>query len=222
MISKRLFSRIAAIGASAFLVGCGGGGSMDKVVGSHHSITDEKAIAEPFSKISVAVPCKFEIHQGDKQGVKVRIDDNLLEHFHTNVVGDTLNVTRCANWTNAGECVVEVTCPNLSAVAITGAANGVVDNVKAETFNVTLSGAGDLRAAGAADKVKIAISGAGNVDLGDVKCKSATVTMSGAGGAVVNSSENLNASISGVGSVRYKGKPEIKKQISGTGAVVSI
>lgn len=205
---------------SLVLAGCGS--SMDRVQGSQKPITDERPIEAAFTKIDVEVPCKFQVHQGDKQSVKIFTDDNLLEHLHTDVVGDSLKVTRCANWTNASVCQIEVTCPSVNSISIKGAANGVVDKVADKTFDVSISGAGDVRANGACDKVNISISGAGNVDLGEVKCKTASVSMSGAGSAVVYPSDDLNATISGAGSVKYKGKPELHQKVSGVGKVVAI
>jgi len=222
MILKNTICQTVAVGAALLLVGCGGGMS-DNIQGSRTPITDEHPLEGKFSNIQIEIPCKFQVHAGEKPSVKILVDDNLLEHIHTDVVDGTLKVTRCAKWKSASVCNIDVTCPSISALSILGAADGTIDKIDDKTFALTVSGAGDVHAAGACDNLKIIVSGAGNVNMGDVKCKTASVTMSGAGSAVVYATDALNATISGAGSVRYKGNPsELKKQISGVGAVTAI
>ena len=92
--------------------------------------------------------------------------------------------------------------------------------VKATKLIIDLSGAGDAILRGGADELKADISGAGNLKAYKLVVNKANVKVSGAGDAKVYALEELNADVSGAGSVIYMGNPETNNiDISGAGSV---
>jgi hypothetical protein len=68
--------------------------------------------------------------------------------------------------------------------------------------------------------LKISISGAGNAKCFEIKSEKTKVEISGAGSAEVFASVSLDAHVSGVGEVIYKGgATQVSQQISGAGSV---
>lgn len=83
-----------------------------------------------------------------------------------------------------------------------------------------VSGSGKIRASGTSSNVKIAISGSGRVLAGDLETNVCNVKISGSGGAEIHVKEELDANISGSGSVGYKGDPrKVNSNSSGSGKV---
>jgi hypothetical protein len=90
--------------------------------------------------------------------------------------------------------------------------NGVAD------FGV--SGSGKILASGSSQRVKTAISGSGKVLASDLVTNSCEVRISGSGDVEINVKDELDANISGSGSVSYKGEPKkVNSHASGSGKV---
>ncbi len=69
-------------------------------------------------------------------------------------------------------------------------------------------------------KRDIYISGAGNYEAEDLESKEVKIDVGGAGSAIVNVSDELDAKVSGSGSVKYMGDPTtVKQDVSGAGRV---
>lgn len=94
------------------------------------------------------------------------------------------------------------------------------------TMNVThtadfgVAGSGKIEADGSAGNVKASISGSGKVLAADFTTSKCDVHITGSGDVEINVREELDATISGSGSVSYKGNPsKINSHSSGSGHV---
>lgn len=76
-----------------------------------------------------------------------------------------------------------------------------------------------MRLSGAEDTLHLMISGAGDLSGDQLKVSAATVEISGAGHALVNASQRLDIAVSGVGSVRCVGRPQITRSVCGLGSL---
>jgi hypothetical protein len=83
-----------------------------------------------------------------------------------------------------------------------------------------LSGSGRLQASGKAQEVKASITGSGEVQAADFVVDKCDVRISGSGGVQINVNQELDANISGSGTVSYKGNPShVNSHSSGSGHV---
>jgi hypothetical protein len=86
------------------------------------------------------------------------------------------------------------------------------------TFGV--SGSGRIEASGTATSVRATISGSGRVLAANLETDRCNVRISGSGGVEINVKSELDANISGSGSVSYKGNPShVNSHASGSGHV---
>ena len=89
-----------------------------------------------------------------------------------------------------------------------------------EYADLAISGSGKILASGAADVVKARISGSGKVLAADLQVNRCDVRISGSGDVEINVKNELDASISGSGSVSYRGDPKkVNSNSSGSGKV---
>ena len=131
---------------------------------------------------------------------------------------------------------------SIEGVAMSGSGDIVSkDVIKADNFDVAVSGSGDIslvlevnsteaRVSGSGDldfkgssgEFSARVSGSGDIAAYDLKTNTADVRISGSGGMTLSVSDKLYARISGSGSVKYKGKPKIEDiKVSGSGKVSS-
>jgi len=104
-------------------------------------------------------------------------------------------------------------------ITVTGAAALKIADLAVD--ELVIAGAGAVKAdlAGRATTQKVTISGAGDYRAADLASEHASVTVSGAGRVVVNAAKTLKVGLSGAGSVEYIGDPEVTQQVSGAGRV---
>lgn len=89
-----------------------------------------------------------------------------------------------------------------------------------EKADFGVSGSGKIMASGSAQKVKVSISGSGKVLASDLVTNSCEVRISGSGDVEINVKSELDANISGSGTVSYKGNPsKVNSHSSGSGKV---
>lgn len=99
----------------------------------------------------------------------------------------------------------------LIALAISGSAD------------LGISGSGKIEASGSAARVKASISGSGKVLASELETNTCEVRISGSGDVEINVKDELDANISGSGSVSYKGNPsKVNSHASGSGRVTKM
>lgn len=89
-----------------------------------------------------------------------------------------------------------------------------------EEADVNVSGSGKIVAKGTAKNIQATISGSGEVLAADLEVDRCEVRISGSGDVEINVKSELDATISGSGSVTYKGNPsQVNSHSSGSGRV---
>ena len=209
--------------------------------------TESREISD-FNAISIDYPADVIVKQGKQYAVKLEADDNLIPQLEVNVQGETLHFRNNEkNWSQrvyptepviltitvidldalnlptAGSIEIDGMETNSLNVSVSGAGEVNLSDVKVEQMEFTISGAGKIFVDGEVDDLRLRISGVGEFDGGNLQSQIANVRISGAGSATIWVDKNLEASISGTGSIRYYGDPKsIDKNISGLGSVSSL
>jgi hypothetical protein len=127
-----------------------------------------------------------------------------------------------ANVSGSGSIRVRGKCNNLES-SIGGSGDIEADVTVANMFDMSISGSGKLVASGKATSVKASISGSGRARAIDLETDRCDIRISGSGSVEINVKSELNANISGSGSVNYKGNPNhVNANSSGSGKVRKI
>jgi Putative auto-transporter adhesin, head GIN domain len=106
---------------------------------------------------------------------------------------------------------------------ISGSGKIVFDGAVAQTVEANISGSGRFEAIGSATEIRSTISGSGRIAAADLVVDRCNVRISGSGSVQINVKTSLDATISGSGSVSYKGSPsQVNSHASGSGRVRKI
>lgn len=208
--------------ALLFAVSCGmcgcrgtpGSGKIENVareVGPFHAI----ALGGEFD-------CDITVDPKGVQAVALQADDNLLPLISTNMNGGQLRIGTMTAIAPSRTIHVTIIAKELDALIVSGAGKVRVSGIRSANFGASVSGAAAVALAGQVTESTIDISGAADVAAFDLLAANATVRLSGAGSAQVFASAKLDARVSGVGSVEFRGNPKIiDKNISGVGSVTA-
>ena len=197
------------------------------------------------SAVSSSIPLDLEIVQGDREALALEDDDGQLAEIEVTMDGGTLRIrgkNHSTNWKRSVRGVMHA--KRVDSIHLAGTGTIRSASIRADDFKATISGSGKIQLRRLdAKEVKVVVSGAGTVDLGSGRVEQLAVTVTGAGdvlagklradaGKVVISGagtttlwpeKTLDVRISGVGSVRYYGDPEITgRKVAGVGNVKRI
>jgi hypothetical protein len=104
--------------------------------------------------------------------------------------------------------------------SLSGSGNVTMSLDVAQDVSFNISGSGKIEAKGSSEKVKVSISGSGKILAADFDTKVCVVRIAGSGDVEISVQDELDASISGSGSVTYKGNPDkINSHSAGSGKV---
>lgn len=139
-----------------------------------------------------------------------------------------------------GEVRYELSLPTVEGVTISGSGDVDVDfsgatdvrvviegsgdvegsGIDASSVTVSIVGSGDVELSGAAAAVEAAIAGSGDIDLRNLIAVDAIASINGTGDIRVHATGSLDAEITGAGSIRYSGDPDVTdSSINGIGDI---
>jgi hypothetical protein len=103
---------------------------------------------------------------------------------------------------------------------VSGSGKVILTITVSGTADFGVTGSGKIEATGTAGNVKTSISGSGKVLASNLETSKCEVRITGSGDVEINVKDELDASISGSGSVGYKGNPSrVNSHSSGSGHV---
>ena len=212
---------------------------VNAVKGNKNIVTVENDLT-PFESLQIAGIFKVHLAEGNSPHIEIVTDENIHEYITVEVRNNTLHLGMEKGSYDPSRLEVYITTSPLKKIEISGAASlsskntltgrnlivntsgaGNVDvEVQSETLQTRVSGAGKIDIRGVAIQHEIQISGVASVNCRDLATEKTKVSISGAGSAKVHATESLDATVSGVGSVRYSGDPkQIRTGTSGAGSI---
>ena len=197
-----------------------------------------------FDEVNLNTSGTVYITQGAIQKVELVGSDETLEKIETEVRGGRL-VIKTQNsgwfsWNDIGRFEIYITMKDIRALHVAGSGRMFTENklsvrdldlavsgsgklevqADASYIDASISGSGKMEIEGQAPDLEIHISGSGGIYAENLSSKNCEVRISGSGRCEVNVSDELNARISGSGSVYYTGNPQrLDSSTSGSGRV---
>ena len=192
--------------------------------------------------VASSIALDLEIVQDDQESLALEDDDGQLAEVEVSMDGQTVRIrskSHSTNWKRSVKGVMHVR--RIESMHLAGTGSITSASIRADDLKATISGSGKVRVRRLdAKDVKVVVSGAGTVDLGSGRVENLSVTVTGAGDVLAGKlradsgkvaisgagsttlwpEKTLDVRISGVGSVKYYGDPQIvEKHVAGVGSV---
>ena len=181
-------------------------------------IQSENRQVDFFDKVHLAGFGNVNVYSGDSPSVCITTDENLLAHVDTWVENGRLKIKPRTKIRPKSGLTIDITAPQLTAAHISGAGDLNIVDHSGDYLELSISGAGTLKANGFVNDINASISGAGDVHLKDLAANNVNVRISGSGNAYVFANESIEAKVSGAGDVVCYGNPtHVNQTISGAG-----
>lgn len=234
---KNLVKISFAILATFFLASC----ESYKQEEGNGNITSQDRPVEEFKEVEVKGNFEVFLKKSSTPSLTITADDNLQEFITVNQKGDVLEISTDRTLRSKEGIKLYVEFVNLTAIGSSGAAviksedvitgdylrldmsgAGAIDlEVDLKALKINISGAGAIELAGNVLEQNIQMSGAGGLDAYDLVSQKCKIDISGVGGAGVTVKKKLEATVSGVGGINYRGNPEeVNSNVTGLGTIV--
>lgn len=182
-----------------FLAGCNlrfGAG----IKGSGVSKTEQRPVAA-FTHIEVGSAVHLDWQVAKAPSLEVTVEDNLLPHLVTEVVGETLKIHFDTNVNPTKDVVVKAASLGLDGLSGSGATRSTLKGLHSDDFKLVLSGASRCTLSGKVKTLAVDCSGASAAKSDEFEAGSATVATSGASSAEFRAKELHSVSGSGASKV---------------------
>lgn len=220
---------------------------MNKGIDGNGKIISKEIPISDYSKITLSSVADviYEQNADKSPYLRVEIDENLLSEILVEVSAGNLHIGNqkgkniktknykvYTNSRSLGELTVSgvgntilkghITSQNLK-ISLSGVGDVKAENLEVKRIDVHLSGVGNVILGGKSDNTSFSISGKGDIKALKLDSQNADCSMSGVGKIEVYAINDLNAQMSGVGSIRYKPSPRnIKVSKSGIGSIKAL
>ncbi len=177
----------------------------------------------PFSRVDLEGDNNVVVRVGARRSVVVHADRNLLGRVTTRVRSGGLVIgTTPGSFSTSNPMFVEVRLPSLDGVTLQGNGNIAVSGIHSRRLAVALPGRGNIVASGTATRLSVTLGGEGTVRLHQLAARDATAVLGGSGSIMLTASHSLAATISGTGTVLYRGDPpHLTQRVTGTGTIIA-
>jgi len=155
-----------------------------------------------------------------QQSVVVESDENLMPFIRTEVSGKTLRIYTKEELSPSRGIRITIAVPHLEEFTVNGSAEGDIQNIKSDSFALSINGSSQLRLDGAAEKFNIHISGSGKIDADSLSAGEAKMHIEGSGSIECRVAKSLDARIDGSGNIKYHGEPKtVHQSVNGSGSI---
>jgi hypothetical protein len=170
-----------------------------------------------FTRIDNSDSVDVRLRVGERQRIRVRAGDKVIDYVGTEVRDGTLYLTFDHDGIGESNVVVEASVPRLTGIVASGSGDIDAQGIDAGAFEIRSDGSADFKLAGTTRRLTVDLDGSGDADLADLAARSARVRVGGSGGVDVRAEERLDVEIEGSGDVNYYGDPELAQRIDGSG-----
>lgn len=171
------------------------------------------------TRLTVDAPADVIFTQGDTPSVTVTGPQSQVERLR--LEDGRLSLSPGAGlgaWRRSLKVVI--TAPNVSDFEINGSQDVSLRGLDLPRLSVSVSGSGEVDAAGRARAVDVDVSGSGEVDMTALEVTDADVSISGSGDVQVGPTGAATVAISGSGDVGLTRRPaSVQTRVSGSGDV---
>ena len=197
--------------------------SKDIIRGDGPVVTESRSLNN-FTAVSVSGSTDVYITYGSNFKVEVKGHSNLLPHFESRLINNTLYLgyESGVNVHNDNT-EVFITMPELKGLQLSGSCNiSTTGSFTGNTsFEAKIDGSGNITIAqGSTQNFKSSITGSGNISAFGMVAETAETNTSGSGNTEITATNQLKVKIEGSGNVFYRGTPTVLINITGSGVVV--
>jgi hypothetical protein len=195
--------------------------SSDTIYGSGVIVTKTVDVAE-CSGLTINATGNVYLAPDTVQSIRVEADNNIIDKVLAQEENGILKTGLPGGSYSNITLRIYVSMKTITQLSIIGAGNITLQNpLSADNLNCSIDGAGYIYVTGTGNYLSCLINGAGNISAKDFTVQKCKAVVNGAGTCTVYTTNELDASIIGAGTIYYYGNPaSVKTSILGIGQII--
>jgi hypothetical protein len=177
----------------------------DKVVTKEYKL-------KPFEEVEMRCIGNIEVIQDVKKSgiVELTAPENYIGLYKFESDGEELEINFVRNNINirSKNVKIRVFTGDLIELRNSGASTVTMDHLDTDKIQIYNSGVGSITIGGIADNVSLRNSGVGSINAENLKALNVSADITGVGSITCYATEKIEGRVSGVGSLKYAGKPK--------------
>jgi len=153
------------------------------------------------------------------ESLTIEAEDNIMPLLTTEISNGRLELGAESSISPTEGITYTISAAAMNGVTVSGSGEVTVSGIDEESFEVKISGSGNVEPSGTTGDLAVTVSGSGNYRGEALVAASGEVKVSGSGNALVKVTDVLDVTISGSGNVDYIGDPDVSSSVSGSGNV---
>lgn len=195
------------------------GDDVSKVKGNGIKATETRAVAA-FTAIEATGIGGLKLRVGEADSLKITADENILPIIKSEVKDGVLILSTTGATKSKTDIVFEATAKTIKRLENSGTVSIDAKGFNGGELSVETSGVGSITLAGRVDSLKASLSGVGSLDADALSADRVQTDLSGVGSANVRAEKSISGSVSGVGSLTWRGAAtDVTTNVSGIGRV---
>lgn len=174
-----------------------------------------------FTTLEASIAGNIYLTQGSAQSMRIESHRNVLDELQITVVDNIMIMKFDRCFEDIDPFDVYITIPEFDNLLFAGAVNLFAQNDwNLDELTIVADGATQMNLQGNVNILSITLAGAADINAYDFQAEECYLAIAGTADVEVSASEILNVTISGAGTVHYKGDPVVTSNISGSGEVI--
>ena len=210
--------------SASLLTACGDisisfGDDVSKAKGNGKPATETRAVAA-FTAIEATGIGRLKLLVGEADSLKISADENILPLIKSEVKDGVLVLSTTGATRSKTDIIFEATAKTIKRLENSGTVSINASGFNGGDLSVATSGVGSIALSGRVDSLKVELSGVGSLEADELTADRVTTNLSGVGSAAVRAQKSIHGSVSGIGSLTWKGTAtEVSTNVSGIGRV---
>lgn len=189
------------------------------------NVVEETRTVSGVTSVELATIGRLVIEAGESESLRIEAEDNLLEHFETEVRSGRLRIETKdnVNLRNTRPVNYYLTVTDLESIVISSSGDIQAPDLESDRFSITISSSGNLEMGDLeAEAVTVRISSSGDVTMGSLNANSLEVDISSSGNLDIAGGQverqNITINSSGKYNARNLQSDEAEVRLSSSGS----
>ena len=163
---------------------------------------------------------KILVNCGEEPSIHISGDENILPLITTRISKGILTIESDSTFETKADSEIIINVKSLKEFTFDGVGGTVIQNVNSEKFTCNINGVGSCELNGKVESFYVSVNGVGSVNARQLISDDVVASLNGVGSVKLYAKNSLNASVNGIGGLTYFGNPaELILNDSGIGGI---
>lgn len=225
---------LRAVLLAAAVLGTGGGNAVQAA-----DLVQQSWQAPGVTQWTLSLTADYVLKQAPDSQIRITAEPKVMRAIAVRIKGNRAEIDSSGSFSTQKKLLVEISAPDFQRIAMHSSgglklnglrgqrlqfsaddsSNATLTRLQLDQLQIELAGSSSVDAGGQTGDQQVKLEDSASYRAGGLQSSSAKVSVSGSADALVAVARNLQANVSDSGTLKYRGKPSIRKQVEDAGTL---